>query len=114
MDDVLSEAEVIGLLGRERFKRLRAGGWLTSYARHYVEFRRQEDLRLHPEGRPPVVRKAHAPAPRGGIPDLVIDKNGQRHVVVRQPGGLVAQVRAEVEELLEAARRFLAREGLSC
>jgi hypothetical protein len=66
MDDVMLESEVIDLLGRERFKRLCAGDWLTSYARHYVEFRLREDEALRPEEgrRPPVVTKGYRrPAP---------------------------------------------------
>jgi hypothetical protein len=64
-DDVMGEPDVIRLLGRERFERLRRGGWLTTYTRHYVLFRLREDKALHPEGtRPAVVTKGYTrPAP---------------------------------------------------
>jgi hypothetical protein len=61
-DGMLTEAEVIERMGRERFDRLLGGGWLSpgyrtkgfqgrpTYPRHYVEMRLAEDQRLHPDG----------------------------------------------------------------
>jgi hypothetical protein len=124
MDDVMLENEVIDLLGRERFKRLRAGNWLAPffevpghegrpvYIRHLVDFRHEEDLRLHPEGRP-VVTKAYAPARGGGVPEVVTDRDGIHRVVVKvvppaAAGCLTPRVRAALEEFLEKAERMLA------
>jgi hypothetical protein len=94
-DEAMTESDVIAQLGAERFHRLRSGGWLTPfyrlpghegcprYIKHLVDLRHQEDLRLHPESRPPVVRKAYAPARRGGAPAIIIDRDGMRHVVTK-------------------------------
>jgi hypothetical protein len=129
-DEVLSEPEVVALLGAERFRRLRAGNWLAPffevpghegrpvYIKHLVDFRHQEDLRLHPPGRgPAVVRKA--PARRGGVPEVVTDRNSVRTVVVKASAPAAArlvspQVEAEFGRLLAAARRFLAARGVPC
>jgi hypothetical protein len=49
---------------------------------------------------------------RGGVPEVVIDRDGVRHVVTKAvppaAGRLVLQVRAELEAALAAARRMLA------
>jgi hypothetical protein len=119
-DDVMGEPDVIRLLGRGRFERLRAGGWLTNYARHYIEFRLREDKALHPEARrPPVVAKGYTAAGRGGAPEVVIDRDGMRHLVVRKAAAPAAarlitpELQAEFEGLLAAARRFLHARGIS-
>jgi hypothetical protein len=118
-DDILAEEEVVALLGPERFRRLRRDGWLTSYARHYVLFRLREDKALHPEARrPAVVAKGYPAARRGGVPEVITDRNSVRSVVVKvaPPAAasvLTPRVRAALEELLEKAERFLAREGIA-
>lgn len=52
-NELMSEDQVVRLLGRERFQRLRAGGYVIptrkgggKYLKHYVEFRLNEDRRL--------------------------------------------------------------------
>jgi hypothetical protein len=130
MGDVLTEDQVRDWIGAERLARLKAGGWLSpgyrfegfeglpAYQADYVRLRFEEDKRLHPGSRRPAVRKAHAPAPRGGVPDLVIDRNGVRHLVVRKAAPAAAarpvspQVEAEFERLQAAARRFLHSRGV--
>jgi hypothetical protein len=116
-DDARSEAEVIDLLGTVRFKRLRAGGWLTpffkvpghegvpTYTRHLVELRLREDKALHPEERrPAAVTKAHR-----GTPEVLVDRDGQQRVVFREAGRLTPRVRTELEGVLALARRVFGR-----
>jgi hypothetical protein len=128
-DEAMSEADVVALMGAERFTRLRAEGWLTPfyqltghegrprYVKHLVDFRHQEDLRLHPGSRPPpVVTKGYATGPGGGVPDVVVDRDGVHRVVVKAApaaAGWAAQIRAEVVAVLAAGRRFLHARGVS-
>jgi hypothetical protein len=125
-DEAMTEADVVALMGAERFHRLRAGGWLTPfyrlpghegrprYVKHLVDFRHEEDVRLHPGGRrSAVVAKAY----RGGVPDVVIDRDGMRHLVVPKAApaaarGLTPRVLAEAEKLLEAVGRWLTCQGI--
>jgi hypothetical protein len=125
MHDTLTEAEVVRWIGADRLARLKAGGWLSpgysfegfegtpAYQADYVRLRFEEDKRSHPGGRgSAVVRKA--PARRGGAPEVVIDRDGVRHVVVRKvvppaaAGRLSPGVKAELQGLLALARRVLA------
>src|SRR5215469_11776101 len=129
MFDWITEAEAIALpgMGPARFRRLCREGWLRPfftvegregegvYRKDFCLMRRDEDRRAHPDGKPAVVRKAHAPA-RGGVPDVVIDRDGVRRLVVRKAapaaaGLLTPAVRREAEELLASARRFLHARG---
>jgi hypothetical protein len=114
-DEAMTEADVVALMGAERFNRLRQGGWLSPFYRlpghegrprhikHLVDLRHQEDLRLHPEGRrPAVVAKAFR-----GTPDVEMTRDGQHRVVFRQAGGVSPRVKAELQSLLALARRVL-------
>jgi hypothetical protein len=125
-DEVLTESEVIDLLGAERFRRLRSGNWLAPffevpghegrpvYVKHLVDFRHQEDLRLHPEPRrPAVVTKAVR-----GTPEVTVSRDGVYDVVVRKAPPAAARlvtprVQAEFERLQAAARGFLAARGIA-
>jgi hypothetical protein len=57
--DVMTEAEVVALMGRARFQRLKAMGWISPfrrgfaqdmYPRAYVRMRYEDDVRLYPGG----------------------------------------------------------------
>jgi hypothetical protein len=124
MFDWITEAEAVALpgMGEERFRRLVRGGWLRPFftvegregegvfRKDFVLMRRDEDRRTHPDGRPAVVTKAY----RGGAPEVVIDRDGVRHLVVRKAaapaaaGRLSPGVKAELQGLLALARRVLA------
>jgi hypothetical protein len=120
-DDLLTVAQVRQLLGG-RYARVCGGGACcpldvngrTMYFRPFVEQGLRKDLARYPEGRRPA---AVAKAYRGGVPEVVTDRDGMRRVVVRKaapaPAGvLTPRVRAALEEFLEKAERFLSREGI--
>jgi hypothetical protein len=118
-DDLLTVAQVRRLLG-DRFGRVCGNGACcpldvngrVMYHRPLVEQGLRKDLARYPEGRrPAVVTKGYAAAGRGGVPEVVIGRDGVHRVVVKAApaaAGWAAQVRAEVEDLLAAARRMLA------
>jgi hypothetical protein len=101
---VLSEDQVRDWIGADRLARLKAGGWLSpgysfegfegapAYQADYVRLRYEEDKRSHPGGRRPVVQKAHAPARRGGVPEVVTDRNSVRSVVVKAAPAAAARL----------------------
>src|SRR6516162_8140514 len=56
--DVMTEAEVVALMGRERFRRLKSEGWICPfrkgfaqdvYPRQYTLMRLEDDRRLYPD-----------------------------------------------------------------
>jgi hypothetical protein len=117
-DDLLSEDEVVQLLGRERFVRLAWQGYLAPQGRRqgrpfwskdYVDFRYREDLRLQPPRRAPAVLTKDYGRPvavgrnqAGRVVELIVRDT----LPTAQPRPLPAAVVAEFQALRRLFGRF--------